>query len=58
MNAKMLEMIDECEWLLVKAKKEKDAVRIAHLEGRKQGLVEALSLYRSENRHSNNKEQK
>lgn len=48
MNAKLLELIDECDKLILLAKKEKNKERIIKLEGRKQGLIEALSIYRSE----------
>lgn len=48
MNAKLLELIDECDLLIMHAKKNKEHITQARLEGRKQGLVEALSLYRKE----------
>lgn len=52
MNAKLLELIDECEDLIRLAKKNKDEIMLARITGRKQGLVEALSIYRMEKKNA------
>lgn len=47
-NARMLELIDDVDTLIAYAKKKDGDIYLAQLQGRKQGLMEALAMYRAE----------